>query len=116
MSFDDGDREYADGELLEYNTGEIDHGDIQGLIYGWFFARRREFGVFPLVEVRTLVSPGRYRIPDVSVVRGPRPAGRVITEPALLAIERIVVDDGIFRIDDPAIEMNFAELTQSYSS
>jgi Uma2 family endonuclease len=32
------------------------------------------------------------------------------------AERRIVVDDGIFRIDDPAIEMNFAELTQSYSS
>jgi Uma2 family endonuclease len=62
-SFDDGDREYVDGELLEYNTGEIDHGDIQGLIYGWFFARRREFGVYPLVEVRTLVSPVCYRIP-----------------------------------------------------
>jgi Uma2 family endonuclease len=152
-SFDDGDLEYVDGELLEYNMGEIDHGNVQGLIYAWFLARRSQLGVYPLVEVRTRVSPKRYRIPDISVVRGSKPTGRVITESAPLVIEvlspedrasrmeakiddylrfgigcvwvidpetgnghiytaerRIAVEDGIFRVTDPAIEMNFAEL------
>ena len=29
-SYDDADREYVDGEILERNLGEIDHSDIQG--------------------------------------------------------------------------------------
>ncbi len=153
-SFEDGDREYVDGELLEYNMGEIDHSDVQGLIHSWFLLRRKQLAIYPLVEVRTRVSNTRYRVPDVTVVRGGKPQGRVITEPALLVIEilspedrasrmeakiddylrfgienvwvidphtgnghiytaerRIAIEDGIYRIADPAIEMNFAELT-----
>jgi Uma2 family endonuclease len=146
-SFEDGDCEYADGELFEYTGGEICHSVALGLIYSWFFARRRQLGMYPLIAVRTRVSESRYRVPDVSIVRGTKPSGRVITEPARIVIEilspedrviddylrfgvgcvwvidpqtgnghiytaerRIVVEDGIFRASDPAIEMDFAAL------
>ena len=98
-SFDDGDLEYVDGELLEHNMGEVDHGDVQGRIYMWFFARRNQLGVYALVEVRTRISPKRYRIPDVSVVRGSKPAGRVITEPAPLVIEVLSPEDRASRME-----------------
>jgi Uma2 family endonuclease len=99
-SFDDGDREYIGGELLECNMGEIDHGDVQGLIFVWFLARRKQLGIYPLVAVRTRVSPTRYRVPDVTVVRGPnKPAGRVIAEPAPLVIEILSPEDRVGRME-----------------
>jgi Uma2 family endonuclease len=98
-SFADSDREYADGELLKYTWGEIDHGNIQGLIYGWFFARRKQLGVYPLVEVRTRVSPTRYRVPDITIVRGGKPSGRVIIEPAPLVIEILSPEDRASRME-----------------
>ncbi len=152
-SFEDGDCEYLDGEIVEKNMGEVDHGSVQLLIGLWLGNRRREFGVWPMTETRTRVTPTRYRVPDVVVVRGGKPTSRVITEPPLLVIEilspedrvsrmepkiddylrfgveyiwvidpqtgnghiytaerRIVVEDGKFRTENPAIEMNFAEL------
>ena len=98
-SFEDGDREYVDGELLEYNMGEIDHGDLQGRIQVWFFARRKQLGVYPLVEVRTRVSSTRYRIPDVTLMRGEKPVGRVITQPAPLVIEILSPEDRASRME-----------------
>ena len=98
-SFEDGDREYVDGVVEEKNLGEFDHGDVQGLIYNWFFVRRRKLGICPVVEVRTRVSPTRYRVPDVTVVRGDRPAVRIITDPPLLAIEVLSPDDRASRAD-----------------
>jgi Uma2 family endonuclease len=152
-SFEDRDIEFVDGELLERNVGEVDHADTQGRTCSWFLRRRDRWGVYPVLSVRTQVSPTRYRIPDVTVVRGPKPAGRIVTTPALLVIEilspedragrmdekiddylrfgipnvwvidpktgrghmhtggrRIPVEDGRYRIAEPPIEMNFADL------
>lgn len=151
--FEDGDREYVDGEIWEINVGEIDHGTTQGTIFAWFFNRRQELGLFPITEVRTQVTPTRFRIPDVAVVRGGKPRGRILTEPPFLVVEilspddrvsrmedriddylrfgvcwiwlidpasgkghvytstsRIAVTDGIYRTEDPAVEMDFARL------
>lgn len=152
-SFEDGDQEYVDGVLEEKAMGEIDHSHVESLIHVWFFNRRKQLGLFPLVEVRMRVSPTRYRVPDLVVVRGGKPSGRVITEPPLLVVEilspedrasrvgmkiddylrfgvgcvwviepqtgyghiytaekRIAVDDGKYRMTDPPLEMDFAEL------
>jgi len=98
-SFGDGDLEYVDGELLERNIGEIDHSHAHGLIYKWFLARRKQLSLYPLMSVRTRVSPKRFRIPDVSVVRGSKPASRVITEPAPLVIEVLSPEDRANRME-----------------
>jgi Uma2 family endonuclease len=127
-SFEDGDREYVDGVLEEKSVGEVDHSDVQGIIYSCFLVRRKQFGLHPLVEVRTQVSPTRYRVPDITLVRGGKPATRVdeyllfgvsyawVIDPhtgnghIYTAERRIAVEDGKFRTTDPAIEMDFAEL------
>ena len=98
-SFEDGDREYVDGELVEKNVGELDHSYVQGLIYAWFLARRKQLDVCPLVEVRTRILPARYRVPDVAVVKGGKPAGRIITEPPLLVIEILSPEDRVSRME-----------------
>ncbi len=99
-SFEDGDREYIDGELQEINVGEIDHSYIQTMIAAWFYNRAKRLGLCPLVEVRTRVSPTRYRLPDMTVVKGPRPTGRVITEPPFLAIEIVSPEDRLSRMEE----------------
>ena len=43
--------------------------------------------------VRVQVQATRFRVPDVSVVLGPRPEGRIIRTPPLLAIEVLSPDD-----------------------
>jgi Uma2 family endonuclease len=99
-SFEDGDREYIDGELQEKNLGEVDHSDIQTLIAIWFHNHCKQIGLRPMVEVRTRVSSTRYRVPDLIVVQGPKPAGRIITEPPFLAIEIISPEDRLSRMEE----------------
>jgi len=94
----DGDREYIDGELLERNVGELDHSVIQTIIAGWFHERRMALRVYPLVVVRTQVSPTRFLVPDMAVVLGPRPTGRVLTEPPFLIVEVESPEDRVVRI------------------
>lgn len=90
-SFPDGDREYVDGEVLERNMGEIEHGNLQGRLY--LFLMTHYTGIWAAPETRIQVRPSRFRVPDVVVVAGPMPSGRVITEPPLLAIEVLSRDD-----------------------
>jgi Uma2 family endonuclease len=86
-SFEDGDLEYVNGELVESNLGEIDRSDVQGLICSWFWTRWTRSGFHPLISVRTRVSPTRYRLRDITVVLGQKRSGRVIAEPPFLVIE-----------------------------
>lgn len=98
-SFEDGDLEYIDGELESTNVGEIDHSVLQAAIAAWFFARRKSLGVFPLTEVRTRVSPTRFRLPDVAVVRGARPEGAVLRSPPFLVVEILSPEDRVSRME-----------------
>jgi Uma2 family endonuclease len=90
-SFPDGDREYVDGEVLERNMGEIEHGNLQGRLYLYLMTHYSGTQAAPATRVQ--VRPLRFRVPDVVVVAGRMPSGRVITEPPLLAIEVLSRDD-----------------------
>jgi len=90
-SFSDGDREYVDGRVEERNVGEIDHGDAQGKIY--LFICNHYKNVWAGVEIRVQVRPTRFRVPDVTVVAGSKPKGRIITAPPHLVIEVLSPDD-----------------------
>ena len=95
-SFEDGDREYVDGQIVERNLGEIDHSDLQTRIAYHLLTRyKRQFWVG--VEVRVQVAPTRFRVPDVCVVWGPKPDGRIIVDPPLAVVEVLSPDD---RADD----------------
>lgn len=89
------DLEYVDGQLLETNLGEYDHGDVQGLVYT---ALRRR-GLRAVTAVRVQVRPTRFRIPDVLATRGARPTERFLREPPYIAVEIVSPDD---RADDIA--------------
>jgi Uma2 family endonuclease len=90
-SFTDGDREYVDGHIVERNVGEIDHSDVQTAIA--YFIRSRYSNCWMGVEVRTRVSATRFRVPDVAIVAGPKPDGRIISSPPLIVVEVLSPDD-----------------------
>ncbi|WP_180539724.1 Uma2 family endonuclease [Nevskia soli] len=98
------DREYIDGELLERNVGEWEHSDLQTAIAAYLRQRRNELGIQVVVEQRVQVKPTRFRIPDVTVLVGPRPAGGIVTDPPFLCIEILSPEDRIRemreRVDD----------------
>lgn len=87
----DPDCEYIDGRLVKRNVGEIGHGDAQGRTYA--FVMFQTSGFWAGVEIRVQVRPDRFRVPDVVVVRGGRPAGRVITTPPEVAVEVLSPED-----------------------
>jgi Uma2 family endonuclease len=90
-SYQDGDREYVDGLIVERNVGELEHADIQGLLILQLSKRYPSLWVRP--EVRVQVSALRFRVPDVVIVNGPRPEGRIITAPPLAVAEVLSPDD-----------------------
>jgi Uma2 family endonuclease len=92
------DREYIDGMLQERNVGEIDHGDAQTALA--VFIRNQTPGFWAVVEVRVQVRAERFRIPDVTIVRGGKPSGRIITAPPEVAVEVLSPDDRAADIQD----------------
>ena len=98
------DREYIDGELLERNVGEWEHSDLQTAIAAWLRQRKGELGIQVVVEQRVQVKATRFRIPDITVLTGARPAGGIVTEPPFLCIEILSPEDRVRemreRVDD----------------
>ena len=100
----DPDRDYIDGVLLERNWGERDHADAQTALAAYVYNRRHQLGIHHNIEMRVQVSPTRFRVPDICVMLGPRPAELVYTHPPFLCIEILSKDDTVEsmqgRIDD----------------
>jgi Uma2 family endonuclease len=98
------DREYLDGELLERNVGEWDHCRLQMLLSRYLSNREKQWGIIVVPEQRVQVKATRYRVPDISVVTGPAPAGPILEEPPFLCIEILSRNDlmaeMLERIDD----------------
>lgn len=89
----DPDREYIDGRIVERNLGEKTHSTIQGNLILYFGNRRKEWGVRAYPEQRVQVSPTRFRIPDVTVVKASQDQGEIFTAPPHLCIEILSKDD-----------------------
>jgi Uma2 family endonuclease len=84
-SYPDGDCEYLDGEIVERNMGEIDHARLQSRILIYLATHYPKF--WAVVEVRVQVKSKRFRVPDVTLVAGPEPAGKIVTAPPHLVVE-----------------------------
>lgn len=80
---------------MERNVGEIGHGDAQGSVYFFVRANCPQFWAGP--EIRVQVRTERFRVPDVVIVRGGKPAGRIITSAPEVVVEVLSPDD---RADD----------------
>jgi len=98
------DREYIDGEIRERNVGEYEHSNLQGALIAWLRNRQREWNIRVLPEQRIQVSPTRFRVPDVCVIRRDQEIEPVFTRPPLICIEVLSKDDTLRsmqeRVDD----------------
>jgi Uma2 family endonuclease len=93
------DCEFEDGVLLERHVGTEKHSWLQMAIGAFIFRRRRRWNVNVYPEQRNLVRPGKYKIPDICVVAGPRPETPIFQVPPLIAIEILSPEDRPVRVD-----------------
>jgi len=96
----DPDCDYVDGELVERNMGEFDHGRLQTRMVCYLFIRESAWGITAATEVRVQVKPRRFRVPDITVVAGPVPDIRIVREPPLLCIEILSPEDRMERMQE----------------
>jgi Uma2 family endonuclease len=94
------DCDYLEGELLERNVGEWDHARMQGLLGRYLSNREKQLGILVVPEQRVQVKARRFRVPDITVLAGPRPAGGIITEPPFLCIEILSPSDRVVEMHD----------------
>ena len=92
------DCDYVDGEVQERNLGERWHSSVQMMIGAIFAQHRRDWKLVPLPEQRVQVSPTRFRVPDVCVIRATDPFTPILHTPPLLCVEVLSPEDRFSRI------------------
>lgn len=92
----DPDCDYLEGVLEERNVGEIGHGNTQGRIYAYIIQNLPKFWAAP--EIRVQVKPDRFRVPDVTIVKGKMPSGKYIQEAPIVVVEVISPEDRLHRM------------------
>lgn len=90
------DCDYIDGVVEERNVGEWDHSWIQLRLGAFFLSRFKETGIVAVPEWRFQVRPTRFRIPDVTIVRG-KSDEQILTRPPLACIEILSPEDSVSR-------------------
>ena len=96
--FDDADREYLDGEVVERNMGELPHAILQARLV---YVLQRVAETLPLrvlTEIRIQVSPTRFRVADVAVWRAGEIGGRIPVVPPFLVVEILSAEDRLVRL------------------
>jgi len=93
------DCDYVDGVVVERNLGEYDHARLQGEVMFYFRLRRKEWGITVVPEQRVQVSPTRFRIPDICVVKG-EPTEQIFRTPPFLCIEVLSPDDRLAQMHE----------------
>jgi Uma2 family endonuclease len=94
------DCDYLEGELLERNVGEWDHSRLQMLLSSFLFSREKQFGILVVPEQRVQVKARRFRVPDITVLTGPRPDGGIITDAPFLCIEILSPSDSFAEMQE----------------
>jgi Uma2 family endonuclease len=98
------DQEYVDGQLVERNVGEYDHGRLQMMLAACLYAKERTWRIRVVTGCRVQVKKDRFRIPDVSVLRAGSSIEQIIETPPFLCIEVLSPEDRMAemqgRIDD----------------
>jgi Uma2 family endonuclease len=97
-SFEDGDCEYVDGEIVEKNMGQHDHSYVQSEILFLLKLMSSSLGLHVLAEIRLKISSSRYRVPDIGVWLGKDIGGSVGTIPPFLIVEVLSPDDRMARV------------------
>jgi len=92
------DCDYVDGIVVERNLGEYDHARLQSALLFYFEVRRKQWGLRAVVEQRVQVSPTRFRIPDVCVVKG-EPTEQIFRLPPFICIEVLSPEDRLSEME-----------------
>jgi Uma2 family endonuclease len=92
-SYEDLDREYVDGEIVERTLPTNLHSKAQCRLAGILDRLGETLPLYGRVELRSRVSATRVRIPDVSAYTGVEPTDPVPSTPPLIAIEILSPDD-----------------------
>jgi len=92
------DAEYADGAIEERQMGEYDHSSWQHAIELWFAQHAKEWGIRVRPELRVQVSPGNFRVPDVTILDRNLPVEQIITHPPVAVIEILSPEDTVSRM------------------
>ena len=92
------DRDYIDGEVRERNVGEQPHAHLQAILVGIFQQNRIAWAIRTLPEQRFQVTPTRYRIPDLLLLRNTDPKDDIIAFAPLLCVEILSREDRLNEI------------------
>ncbi|MGI8772824.1 MAG: Uma2 family endonuclease [Acidobacteriaceae bacterium] len=92
------DCDFVDGEVRERTVGEKDHARLQKLLLLFFAGIEDQARISVYPELRTQVSPTRYRVPDITVLEADAPDEQVITHPPLIVIEILSPEDTFARV------------------
>ena len=98
------DCEFEDGVLIERHVGTEKHSWLQAALAAYIFRRRKAWGVNVYTEQRARVRAGKYKLPDVCIVEGPRPKTPIFEHPPLVAIEILSPEDRPLRVDQTIAE------------
>jgi Uma2 family endonuclease len=85
--------------LVERNWGDQPHSWLQAALGAFIFQRRRLWNIEAYLAQRIRLRKGLYRIPDLCVILGPRPAERIFTQPPLIWIEILSPEDRPIRVN-----------------
>jgi Uma2 family endonuclease len=89
------DAEYVDGAIEERPMGEWSHADWQAAIVEFFRSRRKEWNIRVAPELRVQVTPGNFRVPDVTVLDRNLPIEQIVTHPPIAVIEILSPQDSL---------------------
>ncbi len=89
------DVEYVDGDLVDRNVGERDHGRTHARLAAYLWTRESEYGIRVYMSVRAKVGARRFRVADICVIAGPEPDEQIFTTPPFLWIEILSSDERI---------------------
>ena len=92
------DCEYIDGVVEERNLGEYEHSKIQAFFAYLFRVNQKSWNAYVFPEYRVQISPTRYRVPDITVVRAGTPRQSILRTPPLLVIEILSPKDTLLRL------------------
>jgi Uma2 family endonuclease len=97
-SFEDADREYLDGEVVERNMGELSHSNVQTKLIILLNRLRAMLGIRVQVEIRIQIHSRRYRVADIAVWRNDNIGTRIPTVPPFLVVEVLSPEDHLVRM------------------
>lgn len=97
-SFEDGDRDYVDGEVEERNVGERGHSLVQLLLTQLLLGLQPSLGIEVLPEIRIQIDESRFRVADIAVWRHKLQGLGVPNTPPAVAVEILSPEDRLLRM------------------